>query len=261
MNTIELLNNKTINQVRGNPMRTNLNTYGFVSTKETLEVFKQHGWYVTAFKETKAKNTEDQGYQKHLIRLSHPTLSDAFGNGDRLEIVVMNSHNGDSALRLMVGIFRLVCSNGLVLNKGTASELRVIHSKNFIRDLNSRLEEFAANIPKVVERINKFKTIEINAEDYRVLQQDTALYALRKVKFDSVRLDTLGRAKRIADTSNDAWTVGNRLQEYLIKGGIQYQITDKYGSPQWRTTRGVSSIIESVKRNQFIWDKIGQLVG
>lgn len=55
---------------------------------------------------------------------------------------------------------------------------------------------------------------------------------------------------RSADLSNDLWTVYNRAQESLIRGGLRY--VDKDGD--FKTLRKVSSIDTVSKINKELWN-------
>ena len=55
--------------------------------------------------------------------------------------------------------------------------------------------------------------------------------------------------KRSADTGNDAWSVFNRTQEHLTRGGLAG--TAAHGRRQ--RTRPVTSIGENVKLNKALW--------
>ncbi len=58
------------------------------------------------------------------------------------------------------------------------------------------------------------------------------------------------RARRSADLSNDLWTVYNRVQESLIRGGLRY--VDKDGD--FKTLRKISSIDSVSKVNKELWN-------
>jgi hypothetical protein len=49
-------------------------------------------------------------------------------NQDRLEVVLVNSHDKSSAYQLRCGLFRLVCANGMVVSDGTFQRISIKHS-------------------------------------------------------------------------------------------------------------------------------------
>jgi hypothetical protein len=44
------------------------------------------------------------------------------------------------------------------------------------------------------------------------------------------------------------------LQERVIRGGINFRVRDKDGRNEYKLSRGVSSVTQSVKLNRGLWD-------
>src|SRR3546814_2716824 len=59
-----------------------------------------------------------------MIRLRHASQINARGEAN--EIILLNSHDGTSSYRMLAGMFRFVCSNGLVCGD-TVADVRVPH--------------------------------------------------------------------------------------------------------------------------------------
>jgi len=82
----------------------------------------------------------------------------------------------------------------------------------------------------------------------------------------SLNLEELIMPQRRADWSNDAYTILNRLQEKVIRGGIKYrkkvEETLKCGTKVWvcknNTTRAVKSIDNKMKLNKMVFDVVAE---
>jgi len=77
--------------------------YGFISTREISKILWGFGWMPTWAEETRSNLVANQGYNRHMVRFSHPEAI-MKGTKDRIEIVLVNSHNRSSMVELMVGI-------------------------------------------------------------------------------------------------------------------------------------------------------------
>jgi hypothetical protein len=94
-------------------------------------------------------------HARHLIRLRRRyetvQLRDAIP-----EIVFLNSHDGTSAYQLRVGLFRVACTNGLIVSMGVFPAWRVKHRSDVIRDvvcaalrISERFETLAASVERM----------------------------------------------------------------------------------------------------------------
>jgi hypothetical protein len=91
-----------------------------------------------------------------------------------------------------------------------------------------------------------------------------------------VEVNTRLVSRRHADNYNDAFTVINRIQEYLVRGGIEYkQLVQKdetkffFGMPLKKTievvenkkTRKLSSIPSQIRLNTQLYKNASQILG
>jgi hypothetical protein len=175
--------------------------------------------------------------------------------GDVLpEIVLDNSHDGTGAYRLMAGLFRLACLNGLIVAEGNVTSVSVRHvgaatAGKVIDGAFQVLEE----TPKAVAAIGEWRGIAL-PEPARVAFAEAAR-DLRWGRDDAnntlapVEAAQLLRANRLTDNGNDLWTTFNRVQENVIRGGVAGR-----GSTNRRlTTRAVNSPAANVKLNRDLW--------
>jgi len=207
-----------IDQVVKAPGRSD--RYGFVSTAQVLTSLELKGWTVKKISYPK-KSTRGE-HSKHMVELENERLNESFGDATLLpRMFLVNSHDGSSSLQLRAGIYRLVCSNGLMVGEDWAA-LRVLHRDSLIKDVGNGIDTLVARIPHLVAFANKLKSVTLSPEDAQAAIRAAVMYRLPQ--HDSVLSITKTGPRRTADLGMDAFTVFNRVQELIIKGRFQYMV-------------------------------------
>src|SRR6266568_364950 len=87
--------------------------YTYIPTSQVLEGLRDAGFVPTTAMQSKSRVEGKQDYTKHLLRLRK--VDDlGYDKPEVHEVVLVNSQDGTSAYNLYGGIFRLVCTNGLI---------------------------------------------------------------------------------------------------------------------------------------------------
>jgi hypothetical protein len=193
------------------------------------------------------------------------------GGQESPEILLYNSHNGRSSLRLYVGIFRFVCSNGLVAGEGFTAKLR--HSRLTAASFSDLVIDQAQALPDLLERAENMKGQEIELSQAMAFAKKAATL---RWEFDP-RDAELGReyqgklrgayasrhytlqdmlqSRRYEDRGPNLWRVFNRVQESLIRGGVNIlSYTDRKPYGTLRQAKAVQSLPETVRINRNLWD-------
>lgn len=90
--------------------------YCFVPTTKVIDVLAKNGWMPVKASEVHARG-ERIGFQKHLIRFRKSNQGIIKKDDIFPEIVLFNSHDGSASFQISAGLFRMICSNGLILQK------------------------------------------------------------------------------------------------------------------------------------------------
>lgn len=253
MNAIETLKERfaTIGQVQGHEGTSD--KYSFISTERVLGVFADHGWLPSKVQEARTRKVENKGFQKHLIRLRNSSISN-FLPGHHPEIVLVNSHLGSSSFRLMAGVYRLICSNGMIAGS-TWADYRVKHIGYTDSAVEDAIKGISLVIPELADGISSMSSISLTDSEklafaksaIELKQIDTEEDGTKKY---AIRPESLLSPWRYDDRkNNDLWTVTNNVQENLMKGG--YRMTGTNG--QRRRARATTSVDENVRLNQSLW--------
>lgn len=73
--------------------------------------------------QTRVRDEGKREHTKHMLRLRHASQ---INGAEANKIVPLNSHDGTSSYQMLAGMFRFVCSNGLVCGD-TVADVRVPH--------------------------------------------------------------------------------------------------------------------------------------
>jgi hypothetical protein len=234
-------------------------SYGFVDTTTIVEQFASHGWNVARAQQAKVKNEERQGYQKHLLRFRNEDYSRIQGlksyNESIPELIVENSHDGSSSLKIFFGVFRIACLNGIIAGS-SLNNFRVIHSKNAVNNLNNSIDSMTAGIPDLIKKVEHFSTLELDSNQrFELSERAAKLRLANTLNVERIAVDHLSRPRRLDDVNQDAYSIFNVIQEKVIRGGIQYtQLNPKTEMLESKKTRAISSVAQSVKLNRELWN-------
>ena len=91
--------------------------YTHIPTTKVIEDMRTLGWDVVDVQEVKARKNATKGYQKHLVIFRNNDIVINGEDGDTVypQILLTNSHDGKNSFQFQAGLYRLVCSNGLVI--------------------------------------------------------------------------------------------------------------------------------------------------
>ena len=222
--------------------------YTFIPTERVLDGLVQAGFVPVEARQTRTRKASPL-HARHVIRLRRRfetvELRDSLP-----EVVFLNSHDGTSAYQLRVGIFRVVCTNGLIVSWGAFPTFSVAHRGNVVDDvvahalgLTERFEILAARVERMEQRMLD--------EDERLRFAERAL-ALRYPDPEQAGMaaSTLLNCRRAEDAGDDLWSALNRIQENLLRGGLARHTSNG----RLVRTRRITSIREDLRINSALWD-------
>jgi hypothetical protein len=137
--------------------------YTHIPTVQVVDDMKKLGWGVVNAQQVKARKNTTKGFQKHLLTFRNPDVVINGADGDTVfpQILLTNSHDGKNAFTFTAGLFRLVCSNGLVIADEKFEDVKMRHMGYTFEDLQVQIKEMVEQLPLTVESMNKMKAIEL----------------------------------------------------------------------------------------------------
>lgn len=232
--------------------------YVFVPTVDIVDGMRNAGFAPVSVMQSGTRIAGKENFTKHMIRFRSQDARNTI-NGSAIETVLINSHDGTSSYHLMLGVFRMVCSNGLIVGD-MFDGIHVRHIGNIVSaivDANTRILQ---NAPRIVETINQWQRITLTYHDMLVFAESAyGLHFEQDSKLaEAIKPEALLNINREQDNNNDLWTVFNRVQENLIRGGLRGRSND-YRRVR---TRSIKSIDANVKLNKALWtlaDKMAEI--
>ena len=240
--------------------------YVHANTATVIEDLAKLGWYPVQAKQCRQKKNSKGIRSFHMIAFQNPEvkISKMVENSDGTStemvdsyprIILTNSHDGFNSFKFMVGLFRLVCSNGLILCSDEMVNMSIRHINYSFEALRTVVSSAIEQIPYIVNTMNTMKNTKLSEAEKKELA--TAVVKIRKdveddekFSIDEATVMDILEPVRDEDNSDDLWTVFNICQEKMIKGG--FQSTGK--NDKVRKQRKITSIKKDVEYNQRLWE-------
>lgn len=212
------VNNQVTNLLPSVTATTNAETvstrYKHIQTSDVLDALTGQGFNLVT---QQGKRAEHSKHGLLLVNKSIGFLDDS-GSENYATVSLFNSHDGKSAVTLVSGFFRQICSNGLI--SGNANEwLKIRHSERGFNLIGSTVEQLPI-------KIAAFRDFIVNAQNTNLTPEQITELANRV--FDTIKpirpvnaADNLIVYRRAEDVRSDMWTIANIIQENAVKGGMQ----------------------------------------
>lgn len=233
--------------------------YVLANTATVISDMERLGWEVVEAKQRKAHKDSSGRFSFHMIVFQNPQLriTKTTEEGEVIDcyprLILTNSHDGLNCFKFMVGLFRLVCSNGLIIATDEFIDLKIRHIYYNFDELRNVLEEAIQQVAFKVERMTlaagKVLTVE---ERYELA---TRAIAIRKgckeneVHLSQETLDEILTPLRKEDEGNSLWNTFNVIQEKIVKGG--FSMENAKGKVQ--KVRKITSFVKDLDVNTQLW--------
>jgi hypothetical protein len=240
--------------------------YGQLGTYDAINALADYGYQPVQAAQKQSRTLSAMAHGEHLISFAKEGSNAVEIDGHRGEIILYNSHDGTSSLKLFAGSYRFICSNGIVAGDGF--EARIRHTKSTIDGFEEMLKDTASKLPALMGRIQDLQQQQLDEQQVLQFAQnaatlrwewDEASDEFRKGAYaDNMTVRGLLRTKRNADAGMSAWNVYNRCQEALVRGGPMItSYTDKTGPRgRYRRSRAIGSVKATTEINRKLWDSL-----
>lgn len=228
--------------------------YSFLPTSRIIEDMDSLGWKVGMASSSRSRTAMSKEYGGHVIKFYNPDvyLKDQDGNIESyINVVVMNNHTGMGTFKFEIGIFRLVCSNGLIIKDKDMGTFNIRHAGYSFEQLQETLNQAIERLPDVVGRINQYNMVHLTQEQQREFA--TKAIALRTNsdrQLTEEEITDFLSPRRPQDKGDSLWVVLNRIQESVMKGG--YYLQNSKGKT--RKAKGIRNIQKDIELNQKLWE-------
>jgi hypothetical protein len=229
--------------------------YNFIPTTRALAVLADYGWHPVQAIEARTRKEAIAGFQKHAIRLANPKFNRELQVGSTIpQLLLTNSHAGTAAFELSLALFEKVCSNGLIVARGNAEQIRVTHRGYGDEFMEAALHEVAAGVEPTLQLTDEYKQMRLTDGERQAFA--AAAIELRwngeEFAVDPGRLLWTRRSEEKAPTM---WNTYNVAQEAIIRGGVPQRDVRAGSKTYGRQTRSrkVAGLDENIRLNRALW--------
>ena len=226
--------------------------YVHIPTEQVIDDMQALGWGVVDAKQVKAR--KNAGYQKHMVVFGNDDITITGKDGDTVmpRILMTNSHDGKNSFQFQAGLYRLVCSNGLVIADAEFANMKIRHMGYDLAELKTVITEIVEKLPLTVECMNKLKAKQLSEKEQVEFAKEalaTRLSEKEISKYTSDDIVELLNPTREEDNGNDMWSVYNVIQEKIIHG-----MFDVYGvNGKVRKARKIKNFKQDTQVNQELY--------
>ena len=222
--------------------------YVFISTKELVSALLDAGFIATQARQAGVRLGANGAFARHMLTFQPQresvTLVEAIP-----QIVLINSHDGRCSYQLRAGLYRPVCTNGLLTRLGDFGLIHVPHRGNVVRNVVDAALAITRDFSRVGEVIERMHDTMLSSEQRMHFARQALAVRYPGGQHQPFTADMLLSARREADKGDDLWRVFNVVQENAIRGGISGR------SLKGRATqsRAIRAIREDVRINNDLW--------
>ena len=240
--------------------------YLFVDTETIVDDLDKLGW-----KPVQAAQRKSRGngtiFSKHMVAFQNPDIKIKGEGGDDSfpRIIMTNSHDGMQAFKFSVGIFRLVCSNGLVVADEQFSEFKIKHKGYTFGELREVVNQAVEDLPNKVQVLNDMKNRTLTQDEKNKLALDAMLIRANitpgsekasEFNYDEETIEDILDPKREEDKGDDLWRVFNVIQEKITQRDFHAALT----GAKVRKVRKIKSFEKDLKVNKELFKLATNLI-
>lgn len=203
--------------------------YLYIPTCDIIAKMRAEGFGITTIGQSITRDVGQRAYAKHLINFSPLESIEAVNRGrgkpESASVWLRNSHNGTSSYELFLGLVRILCQNGLFTGDWS-KQTRIPHRGTIGKVVEGTLEVLG-EAQKSLEQVEIMKSIQLSNEESLLLAQSAMTLRFEEgkdadgeVKEVPYHPASFLKARRFEDCKSDLWTVWNRIQENILKGGV-----------------------------------------
>ncbi|MFM0134319.1 DUF932 domain-containing protein [Paraburkholderia sediminicola] len=222
--------------------------YTYIPTIDVLRGLRNEGFQPFMVCQTRVRHDDRREYTKHMLRLRH---ADQITGDEANEIVLLNSHDGTSSYQMLAGMLRFVCQNGMVAGDNVA-DIRVPHKGNIVQNVINGAFDVLDGFNLIHEQKEGMRAVTLDRDEQHAFARSALTLRYDPTDADApapITENQLLNVRRFEDRRDDLWTVFNRVQENLTKGGLH----GRSRTGRSMSTRPITGIDQNVKLNRALW--------
>jgi len=233
--------------------------YTHIATLGVIEAMIAAGFQPFSAVQSRTRVPGKGDFTKHMLRFRHEDVSQPLAVGDVIpEVVLINSHDGTSAYKLIAGLYRLICSNGMMVSDAEIDAINITHKGDIVGEVLEGSRMLIADTQNSLGTVRGWTQLQLTDGEQHAFAESA--HSLRFADADGnvttpITADQLLIPRRREDVGDDLWRTLNRVQENVITGGLSAVQRDANGRRVRRvTTRRINGIDQDVRLNRALWE-------
>jgi len=227
--------------------------YTHIPTERVIDDMELLGWKPIEAKEVKARKKSTLGFQKHLLVFRSEDVVINGEDGDTVfpQILMTNSHDGKNSFQFQAGLYRLICSNGLVIADAQFEDVKMRHMGYSFEDLQDLIKDMVERLPLTVDSMNRMKEKELTEQQILTFAREaiTTRFSEKEMNRIEIDYDALLTPVRREDEGKDLWSVFNVVQEKIVTGDFDYRAGGKA-----RKAREIKNFKQDMRINKELFN-------
>jgi len=218
--------------------------YSFTNTYDILLMMHNRGYRVVSIQGGATK------FAKVLVRMRSADYNSS-KHSFAPEVIVLDSHDGSSPLKTLVGAVSFACMNGVIAGDFLYARSYIHHTPELMSQVRLDLDDLDNATERLIQRIAKMREYRTTYAE-RILLADTAVKSRYGDKRDGsfvadVR-QQMTHVRRNEDEGSDLYTAMNVVQENILRGGGYYTHNNRV-----QHIRAITQVDRNVHINQALW--------
>lgn len=230
------------------PHRSRSDRYTMVPTFPILQGLFTEGFQLHSISKATVRKEDKKGFEKHMLRLRQRDAVTKVG-GTVNEIIIVNSHDGSTCFDMRGGMFRFVCSNGMVVGDDIA-RVKIKHHGDIINNVIEGAYEVMNTFERITESRERMMAIDLHRDEREAFAAAAMPIRFADPDEAGIRPTQLLSPHRQEDVKTDLWTVFNVVQENCIKGGLSGRKLGSNGRMRGTSMKTVNGIDQNMRVNQ-----------
>lgn len=233
--------------------------YVQANTEMVIDDLAKLGWYPVDAKQCREKRNSSGIRSFHMVAFQNPDVKlmrkEVGADGEGIveaypRIILTNSHDGFNSFKFMVGLFRLVCSNGLVIATEKFADMSIRHMNYDFEELRKMVAQVVVEVEEQAKCMTQMLQTEVTTEQALNIAENAI--RIRKgvaLKISQQALLDMITPKRDEDKGMDLWRVFNVVQEHMMHG--DFRSFNAKGKE--RKSRPLKSVTKGIDANKQLF--------
>ncbi len=222
--------------------------YSFIPTNKVLAGLMDVGFVPVEARQARTYRASPL-HAAHTIRLrrryEHISLKDSCP-----EVRLWNSHSGGAAYRARMSLWRAVCMNGLIVSRGAFPEVYVPHRGDVVDEVVTGALRLVERFDSLAAQVERMESRHLARDEQLRFAEQALAIRFADPAHCGILPSQLLTIRRPEDLGDDLFTLLNRTQENLLRGGL----IRRTELGRLARTRRVTSLKEDVRINSQLWD-------